>query len=442
MFKLLLTSIQIIILIFICTLIINYSFIVSFEISDYIFSISSIYFFVLLIFIFIFIFIFQNLYFKTKFSIQKFKAQKKIKEKEKGYDSFVVGMVALANKDFKAAIKESKKINNNSNQNSSLFLLLQSETFKLEKKYDELEKTYELMTKDKYTKNLGLRGMMEQYLRAQDYHHAFIYAEKLFNSNPNIEKIYDTILNIIVKTKNWHQLILITEKAFARKIIDKKKYQENKSIAFFEIAEVKKSSQPIESLNYIKKSLKVRENFSPFVKLYLELLINNDELNSAKKYLKKTWKNSPNLEYKNILINLSQKLKISLLDLTKYIIDGQIKNEESRMLIVEAAIFNKEWEYARKELRQILGTQPKEDICLLMARIEEGEGDIQKMNSWLFRSKSGKKNKSWICSVSKISQKSWSPVSKGGYFNSLQWADPYLLNETNIADNRLITYEN
>ena len=87
------------------------------------------------------------------------------------------------------------------------------------------------MIKSEPTMNLGFRGLMEQYLKAQDYHHAFIYGEKLFNNNPYIEKIYDTLVNIIAKTNNWQQLLLLSDKAYSKKIIDKNTYSENKSIA-------------------------------------------------------------------------------------------------------------------------------------------------------------------------------------------------------------------
>ena len=105
-----------------------------------------------------------------------------IRNKEKGYNAFVSGMIALANKDYKRAILESKKISNHLDDNPSLALLLKSEIFKVEKKYDELSVVYEDMSKNKHTENLGYRGMMEQYLRAQDYHHAFIYGGKFFLS--------------------------------------------------------------------------------------------------------------------------------------------------------------------------------------------------------------------------------------------------------------------
>ena len=43
------------------------------------------------------------------------------------------------------------------------------------------------MLKNNNMNLLGLRGLMEHNLRAQDFHNAFIYGEKLFNLNPKIE---------------------------------------------------------------------------------------------------------------------------------------------------------------------------------------------------------------------------------------------------------------
>ena len=65
------------------------------------------------------------------------------------------------------------------------------------------------MIKRKKTETLGYRGLMEQNLNQQDYHHAFIYGEKLFFLNPKIEKLYDTLIYVIAKTKNLNQLLII-----------------------------------------------------------------------------------------------------------------------------------------------------------------------------------------------------------------------------------------
>ena len=118
---------------------------------------------------------------------------------KKGYQFFVEAMIALSNKDNKSAIISAKKMKGLLKDDTSLNLLLQSEILKVEKKSDDLNNIYDLMIKNNQTKTLGYRGLMEQSLNQQDYHHAFIYGEKLFSLNPKIDKLYETLINIIAK---------------------------------------------------------------------------------------------------------------------------------------------------------------------------------------------------------------------------------------------------
>lgn len=435
MFRILSITVQTSIILILVLVVFNNSFIISFEIKDFIYSVSSTYIFIPLLIFFVLIFLLQTFYFKTKFSFSKFIAIKKLQNKEKGYNAFVSGIIALANKDYKRAILESKKISNHLDDNPSLVLLLKSEIFKVEKKYDELSVVYENMSKNKHTENLGYRGMMEQYLRAQDYHHAFIYGERLFNNNPFIEKIYDTLVSIIAKTNNWQQLLIISDRAFSKKIIDKKVYEENKSIGFFEIAKIKQLSEIEESLKYMQKALKFRKNFPPYIKLYINLLIQNKNYNLAKKSIKKAWNELPHAEYKESMLSLAAHLEIEMSELVKYIAGASYKNEESIILMVEAFVESKKWDDARNQIKDLLDVRPKKEVCLLMAKIEGGDsGDVQKINAWTQRAKDGAANNIWICTISKKSQQTWSSVSEAGYFNSLEWRQPIMLDSLEIYE--------
>ena len=435
MFRILSITVQTSIILILVLVVFNNSFIISFEIKDFIYSVSSTYIFIPLLIFFVLIFLLQTFYFKTKFSFSKFIAIKKLQNKEKGYNAFVSGIIALANKDYKRAILESKKISNHLDDNPSLVLLLKSEIFKVEKKYDELSVVYENMSKNKHTENLGYRGMMEQYLRAQDYHHAFIYGERLFNNNPFIEKIYDTLVSIIAKTNNWQQLLIISDRAFSKKIIDKKVYEENKSIGFFEIAKIKQLSEIEESLKYMQKALKFRKNFPPYIKLYINLLIQNKNYNLAKKSIKKAWNELPHAEYKESILSLAAHLEIEMSELVKYIAGASYKNEESIILMVEAFVESKKWDDARNQIKDLLDVRPKKEVCLLMAKIEEGDSsDVQKINAWTQRAKDGAANNIWICTISKKSQQTWSSVSEAGYFNSLEWRQPIMLDSLEIYE--------
>ena len=45
------------------------------------------------------------------------------------------------------------------------------------------------MIKNKKTQALGYKGLMEANIKKEDYHHAFIYGEKLFQLNPFIDNL-------------------------------------------------------------------------------------------------------------------------------------------------------------------------------------------------------------------------------------------------------------
>ena len=109
------------------------------------------------------------------------------------------------------------------------------------------------MIKNQKTETLGYKGLMEENINKEDYHHAFIYGEKLFQLNPFIDKLYVTLVSIIAKTRNWNQLIHVSKQAYNKKLIDIKTFNQNTAIAYYEISKIKIQSEPKESLNLIQK---------------------------------------------------------------------------------------------------------------------------------------------------------------------------------------------
>jgi len=421
MIRFILILLQFIFLLIIATWAIRYSQPVSFVFNDVIISTSTS---VLLIFLLIVIlatlFSQRIIFFFQQYSL-KYKFYKERTKNQKGYDAFLQGMIALVNKDFKRAVTETRNVNKYL-KDESLSLLLNSETLKVEKKFNELNNIYEKMLKNEHTNLLGLRGLMEHNLRIQDYHHAFIYGEQLFNLNPRIDKLYETLLNIIAKTNNWQKLLRINDQSLKQKIINKTVHSQNKSIALYEIAKIKHNSSESEAIDLMEKAIKLRENFSPYISFYTQLLINNHKLDRARKLLAKTWKAFPHPDLKNEIKLLAKAMQISFYDLTKYITSNSISDDESKILVGESLIEKKDWEGAKNQIKSLLTHQPSKEVCLLMAKIEEGDsGNPQKINAWVSRSNLGKLSKIWVCQISGIPQSQWAPVSNQGYFNSLEW---------------------
>ena len=161
MIRFLLILIQFVFLLIIVSWAIQNSKTVSFIFSDITITTSTSIIIIGLIIIIFLSMLLQRFVFFLKQSKQKYQNYRQRSTYEKGYDSFLKGMLALANKDYKKAVEEARNTNKYL-KDKSLGLLLTSEALKIEKKFDQLYDVYENMLKNPNTNLLGLRGLMEQ----------------------------------------------------------------------------------------------------------------------------------------------------------------------------------------------------------------------------------------------------------------------------------------
>ena len=428
MVKFLILFIQFFVLIFLVAYFSTNSFLVTFEINDLLYTFSSnlLLFFAVLIILFTFILLF--FYFKSRYKLQKYFLIKDKKNLQKGYGYFAEAMISLANKDKRNAVIASKKMKKIIRDDQGLSMLLDSEILKIENKYHDLSLLHEEMIKNPNTQTLGYKGLMEENINREDYHHAFIYGEKLFQLNPFIDKLYLTMVTIIAKTRNWNQLIHLSKQAYGKKLIDIKTFNNNTSIAYYEISKIKTQSEPKESENLILKSIKLKGPFPPFIKLYLEILMIQNEISKIKKVIKKYWNDQPSSSLRIIISEFLKKNDLANLDDIKFIVKSNNNEVESKKMLVDFAIHNSDWSLAREKIKGLINLNPDREICELMALLEMGESnDIQKRDSWMLRAENASFDEIWICQITNTPQKNWNSISDSGHFNSLEWKRPTML---------------
>ncbi len=430
MYRLSIFVLQFLLLIIALTFIFTNPFIVSLDIGNLKYSFSSNLFAVVFISFIFLLYLVLYLFFRSRLSLGKYFLKNKYNKIEKGYLHFVDAMIAVANKDNKTALKSHKKMVSYLKDDPSLSLLLKSEVLKIEKKFPELNNVYEDMIKSKKTETLGYRGLMEQNLRDQDYHHAFLYGEKLFSINPNIEKLYDTLIFIAAKTKNWNQIISLSDKAFSNKLINKNDLNENKSIGFYEIAKIKFDSDIKDAHKNILKALELKKNFAPYIKLHLEIIANLNDKKNIKKLIKKYWSLNPSSLLRSIITKILNDNDLTDIKLINEIIKNNASEEESKKLLIYFAIKNLKWDIARQNIIGMIGSSPAKDICYFMSDIELGENnDKQKSDAWIMRAENAKMHNSWICRITNQTQEEWSSLSDSGNYNSLVWSSPMMIRQ-------------
>ena len=436
MYRIIIFSIQLIFLLLILSFVFTNPFIISLDIGNFKYSFPSNFFAFFVIIFLLVIYVTFYILFKSRLALNNYFLKNKYRKLEIGYQHFVDAMIAISNNDNRTATRSHKKMNKYLKDDPSLSLLLRSEVYKIEKKNDHLLEVYERMIKTKKTEVLGYKGLMELNLRQEDYHHAFLYGEKLFNINSNIEKLYDTLIYISAKTKNWNQMIILSDKAFSRKIIRKDVLAENKSIAHYEIAHIKSDSNIKDSIKNISKALELKKNFPPYIKLHLELVSKSKNLSLLKKLLKKYWLSSPNFLVRTIITKIIIENRLGQLGFINQIVKNNFNNEESKKLLIYFAIKNQEWTIARNNISGLIGANPSSEICLFMADIELGENnDKQTSDSWIKRAENSLSQNLWVCKNTNQSQEEWSSLSNSGYFNSL------VLNNVKMVEFNKIKYD-
>ena len=143
------------------------------------------------------------------------------------------------------------------------------------------------------------------------------------------------------------------------------------------------------------------------------------------------------------LLNLDWIMKISYFQLAEFVVGSSKNTLESKILLAESLIDSQNWTEAKKQLNTLLEHKPSRKVCLLMSKIEECDSnDPQKAKAWISRSNFGDLNKIWICRISNISQEKWTSVSNSGYFNSLEWKKPSIIDvsQNSSYKNNIIDY--
>ena len=183
-----------------------------------------------------------------------------------------------------------------------------------------------------------------------------------------------------------------------------------------------------ESLNLIQKAIKLNGPFPPFIKLYLEILMTQNEISKIKKVIKKYWNDQPSSSLRIIISEFLKKNNLANLDDIKFIIKSNYNDDESKKLLVDFAIHNNDWSLAREKIKGLINFNPDREICELMALLEMGEfNDIQKRDSWMLRAEHANFDEIWICQITNTPQKNWNSISDSGHFNSLEWRRPKML---------------
>jgi len=106
---------------------------------------------------------------------------------------------------------------------------------------------------------------------------------------------------------------------------------------------------------------------------------------------------------------------------------------EGAVALARAAIRAKRWDMARDALKPHAEDRPQARVCVLMADIEEAQGDKGRAREWLARAITAPRDPIWVSDG--VASPRWTPISPvSGEIVPCEWKAPFEMPEQLEAD--------
>lgn len=305
------------------------------------------------------------------------------RRQRRGYEAMSRGFVAVAAGDGEAAQRHARRAESLI-EDRPLTMLLSAQAAQLQGDDKAAEKFFTAMLDRPATEFLGVRGLLSQALKRQDWAEALRLARRGHRLNPKSEWVTETLYDLQKKTGEWKGATETLEESVKRKLIPAAELRPQRAELLHNSS---LDSSGAEATNLEKKAFNADPGYVPAAVRYARLLVAEGNLRKASGVVERAWQNNPDPELAEVY-QLARKAEDSLqkLETAKQLASKNPSHPESRIMVAAAAMEARLWSEARSNLEPLAQDDAPPRVCRLMAELEESEhGDLARARSWLMR---------------------------------------------------------
>lgn len=305
------------------------------------------------------------------------------RRQRQGYESMSRGFVAVAAGDGEAAIRHARRAESLI-EDRPLTMLLSAQAAQLQGDDKAAEKFFTAMLDRPSTEFLGVRGLLGQALKRQDWQEALRLARRGHRLNPKSEWMTETLYDLQKKTGEWAGATQTLEESVKLKLIPPGQVQPQRAELLHNSS---LEATGAEAMQREKKAFKADPGFVPAAVRYARLLVAEGSLRKAAGVIEQAWQHNPDPELAEVY-DLARKSEDALqkLEAAKRLAKKNPNHPESRINVATAALEARLWGEARSNLEPLAGDDASPRVCRLMAELEEAEhGDLARARTWLMR---------------------------------------------------------
>jgi len=389
-------------------------------------------------------------------SPRAFMRRRRERRRRDGYRALTQGMVAVAAGDPQEARRYARRADALL-ADPPLTLLLSAQTAQLEGDEMAAKKFFTAMLERPETEFLGLRGLLNQALRAGDRGTALRLTERAMTLRPSTPWVLENLFELEAREGRWEAAEETLAQATKRRIIPRERARRHRGVILYELSRTAVASgDRRRGLSLAARAQGLAPDLATPAAHHARLLLDDHRTGAAARVVERAWRTTAHPElaqvYSTIHASGAQLARVKCFERLAAQNPGA---RESHVALAEAALDAQLWGEARRHLEQALAVpappamtakevnsaansspppnadqnghaRPTPRLCLLMARLEEAEhGPGEEMRAWLDRAVTAMPDPRYICTGCGGESLEWrSRCPHCGRFDTLLWRTP------------------
>ena len=347
------------------------------------------------------------------------------RRRERGYRALTSGIIAAGAGDAVLARRLAKRSEAHlSRREEPLLRFLDAQTAMIEGDHARARAAFETMEKDPETRLLGLRGLFLEAERLGDVAAARHYAERAVRIAPHVPWAGGAVLELKAAENDFDGALEILEAQRDSHLVERAESHRLRAVLLTGKALALADTDPAASRTAAREAQKLAPDLTPAAATAARALIRLAEPRKAGRVLEAAWKAAPHPEIAALYLHLRPEDGAQdRLKRARQLKGLQPDHVESNVALAHAALDAEEYALARHEARLAVDKAPRESIFLLLADIEDADGNEGKVREWMSRALRAPKDPAWV--ADSVVLPDWKPVSPvTGRLDAFRWETP------------------
>ena len=348
------------------------------------------------------------------------------RRREKGLMALSRGMIAVGAGDARAAAKHAAEANRLA-AHEPMTRLLSAQAAQLAGDREGALAAYNAMLEHHETHGLGLRGLHLEARRGGDHEAALQYAMRA-NAHAPAAWAGQAVLDDRARRGDWAGALATVDSNASARLIDKPTANRWRAVIKTAMAEETMERDPKAALALAQEACRLAPALVPAAAICGRLTAAGGDYRRATRILESAYAQTPHPDLAAAYLRVRHGDSTGdRLARARSLARVAPNDPESMLTIGRAALEAHDRDAARAAIAPLIASdsphgRPTRRVCLLMADIEEADGNLGAVREWLARAARAPRDKAWVADG--VISDRWAPVSPSGTLDAFVWRTP------------------